>query len=243
MPDRHDNKELPIFRLFADACGLPIDPESIEKRKPPEPDILCNVVGEGAVAFEMVELIDQKKIARPMGDQMDLMIYFRDSHENLPDGIKVEFDKRFGNAHVLSKLRSDYTIRKRKKIVHDILDQMMRIDPDFEGTFPMREGEIEVASVRITRGNFAGPIFRVMAAASYNPVPLDRLRAKFEKSYRSHAPIELLAYYDRQHAPLEEQLRELCSFIEAHMGGSSFRRVWIFNANARRICYPVAVGG
>ncbi len=50
MADRHDDKELPIFRLFALACGLPIKPDSIEKREPPEPDILCNVTGEGAIA-------------------------------------------------------------------------------------------------------------------------------------------------------------------------------------------------
>ncbi|MGB7922010.1 MAG: hypothetical protein WCF57_02065 [Pyrinomonadaceae bacterium] len=243
MPDRHDNKEVPIFRIFAEVCGLPIEHASIEKREPPEPDILCNMVGESAVAFEMVELVDQKKIARPMGDQTDLMVYFRDSYENLPDGLKVEFDKRFRNAHVLSKLRSDYTMRKRKKLVHDILDQMMRIDPDFEGTFSMREGEIEVASVRIKRGNFAGPHFRVLAAASYNPIPLAQLQAKFEKKYSSHAPIELLAYYDRQHAPLKEQLIELISFVEAHISGSCFRRVWIFNVNDRRICFSVTEGG
>jgi len=33
--------------------------ETVENRKPPEPDILCEVRGRGRVAFELVDLIDQ----------------------------------------------------------------------------------------------------------------------------------------------------------------------------------------
>jgi hypothetical protein len=57
--DRHGLREQKIFLDFAQVCGLAIQLDSIEKRKPPEPDILCKIEWEGAVAFEMVELIDQ----------------------------------------------------------------------------------------------------------------------------------------------------------------------------------------
>ena len=36
-----------------------MEPGSIESRPAPEPDILCEVVGQGSVAFELVELIDE----------------------------------------------------------------------------------------------------------------------------------------------------------------------------------------
>ena len=54
--DRHGSREQKIFSLFAEVCGLAIQLDSIEKRKPPEPDILCQIAGEGTVTFEMVEL-------------------------------------------------------------------------------------------------------------------------------------------------------------------------------------------
>jgi hypothetical protein len=56
--DRHGLREQKIFLDFAQACGLAIQLDSIEKRKPPEPDILCQIDRERAVIFEMVELID-----------------------------------------------------------------------------------------------------------------------------------------------------------------------------------------
>ena len=57
--DRHGLREKTIFLDFAKTCGLAIQLDSIEKREPPEPDILCQIDWEGAVAFEMVELIYQ----------------------------------------------------------------------------------------------------------------------------------------------------------------------------------------
>lgn len=241
MADRHDNKELPIFNLFAAACRLPIEPDSVEKRPPSEPDILCTVTGEGPVAFELVELVDQKRIAKPVSDQFKLMDRLRDGYRGLPGETKAEFDKRFGNAWVEARMRPSITLDRRARIADRILDHMMKLDLGFEGSFSMNEKGVEVASVKVKRRDgLAGPHFRVPAVAAYDPVPLDRLREKFAKPYVSSAPIELLAYYDRQHAPLEEQLRELADFIEAHVAGSRFRRVWVFSVGDGRICYPVA---
>jgi hypothetical protein len=45
--------EVAVFLRFLEASCLPIDRNSIEKRSPPEPDILCMHQSEGAVAFEL----------------------------------------------------------------------------------------------------------------------------------------------------------------------------------------------
>lgn len=52
--------ELAIFRRFAAVAQIRVAPESIQKRLPPEPDILCEVAGRGNVAFELVELCDER---------------------------------------------------------------------------------------------------------------------------------------------------------------------------------------
>src|SRR5205085_1018306 len=193
MADRHDNKELPIFRLFASVCGLLIEPGSIEKRAPPEPDILCVVTGEGPVAFEMVELIDRQKIAKPTGDQYELMDHFRDGRKKLPAEARAVLEAHFGNAWVQARLRPDVSLRRRKQIADRIIDEMLKLDADFEGTFPMNEGRMEVASVEVRRrdGIRGGPHFRVLAAASFNAIPLDKLAEQLAKSYCSLPPVEL----------------------------------------------------
>ena len=58
MPDsiEKSQRELCVFREFAERSGLPIVSDSIEKRDPDEPDILCRITGqEGYVAFELKE--------------------------------------------------------------------------------------------------------------------------------------------------------------------------------------------
>jgi hypothetical protein len=51
--------ERDVFTQFAAVAGLPLIPGSIESRRPPEPDILCELAGSGRVAFELVDLVDE----------------------------------------------------------------------------------------------------------------------------------------------------------------------------------------
>jgi hypothetical protein len=51
-------REIEIFSRFVPASKLPFDLNTIEKRQPPEPDILCTHLDDGAVAFELVEICD-----------------------------------------------------------------------------------------------------------------------------------------------------------------------------------------
>jgi hypothetical protein len=48
--------EVKIFLEFLERSELPIDPASVQKRPPGEPDILCTHTQEGYVAFELAEL-------------------------------------------------------------------------------------------------------------------------------------------------------------------------------------------
>jgi hypothetical protein len=64
---------------------------SIEKREPPEPDILCNTAEQGPLSFEMMELVDRDRIAQPMSDQAELMDSLRDARNNLPEETRTAF--------------------------------------------------------------------------------------------------------------------------------------------------------
>lgn len=52
------NREIEVFRTFIERSGLPIDPATVEKRFPPEPDLVCFHENDGAIAFELTELCD-----------------------------------------------------------------------------------------------------------------------------------------------------------------------------------------
>ncbi len=52
--------EVDVFLRFLTASQLPINPTSVEKRSPPEPDILCTHQSEGKIAFELVEMCDPR---------------------------------------------------------------------------------------------------------------------------------------------------------------------------------------
>ncbi len=59
----HDNdkkrRELAVFQEFAQRSGLSVVSGSIENRNPPEPDVLCEIEGEGPMAFELAEFADE----------------------------------------------------------------------------------------------------------------------------------------------------------------------------------------
>jgi hypothetical protein len=51
-------REIAVFTRFVEVSGIPVDVGTVEKRVPPEPDLLCSHQSDGLVAFELVELCD-----------------------------------------------------------------------------------------------------------------------------------------------------------------------------------------
>jgi hypothetical protein len=74
--------EVAVFLRFLEASRLPIDRNSIEKRSPPEPDILCTHQSEGAVVFELVEMCDSR-LARSIAKASDGYLRTSDPSPNI----------------------------------------------------------------------------------------------------------------------------------------------------------------
>ena len=228
-------KELRIFLQFAAVCPLRIANDSIEKREPDEPDILCRIPTEW-VAFEMVEIVDRERVARPRGDQDALMDVMHEAARKLPQEIK----DAFGDAWIGVKFRNDRSLRRRRQVAERVVNELLQLNLDFSGDYPITDRQIEVARAQVNRrAGIVGPVFRYLVVGHFNPVPSDALLAKFGKHYVTAHPIELLAYFDMQEAPLQQQIDELAGFIEANPDASQFRRVWLFNCSDSRICYPI----
>lgn len=63
------SREMQVFLEFLQKSELPIDRDSVENRKPPEPDILCRHNEQGFVAFEFVELCEPE-IAKTVAENL-----------------------------------------------------------------------------------------------------------------------------------------------------------------------------
>lgn len=53
--EKKSRVELAVFRQFVKEAGLTVVDDSVEKRIPPEPDVLCVLEGDGEVYFELAE--------------------------------------------------------------------------------------------------------------------------------------------------------------------------------------------
>ena len=240
MNDTQTRTELEIFSRFADVCSLSIVRESIAKRIPPEPDILCKLATGETVAFELVEIIDEDWASLTSGQVRD-MKSLREAYQATAGDLRRDLDERIGNALVYVSFVADVLARERRAVIREILGHLSTVGPDFSGdwapTFGTSLHRI-VRNIRISRGDFSGPEFDVEAVASIADPTVARIRAKWLKSYNTPYPIELLAYYELQpQAPAALWLPRLESFVKDSYRRGLFRRVWVFDVGAKAISY------
>lgn len=238
--DPQSFKELIIFSHFSKVCGLPIRPASIEKRKPPEPDILCEIEGEGSVAFEMVELIDED-FARQTYSQIKIQQLLEKAYDSLQTDVHEFFKRKLHNAHIYVTFHSTSTSPIREKSILMILNTLVETDNEFEGIiqFPTDSPLSKtVKYINIGRGAFLGPCFDVAAAGSFGDPTFERIAAKFKKKYKTIHPIELLTYYELQPVlPEYRWLPGVQDYVRQNIHDSLFRRVWIFDLSKKAIIF------
>jgi hypothetical protein len=148
-------------------------------------------------------------------------------------------DERLAHALVYVSFVADVQARRRGSAVPDIIRHLSTIRPDFSGEWKPPAGSTlhgKVRAVTISRGDFDGPEFDVEAVASIRDPTLERVRAKWLKSYTTRYPIELLAYYELQPMmPLVLWLATVDAFVHENWHASPFRRVWMFDIGSRTI--------
>jgi hypothetical protein len=167
MAERQAPKELAVFRSFAAVCGLFVEPSSIEKRNPPEPDILCRLEGGKPIAFEMVRLVDQEKIAKRLGDKEKLEQHLGQTVGALPECLRDQLQSLIGNARIFIRMRPKKSLASRKLVAGKIVEILLTVDPEFQGNLILPADIAKIASVEIWRGRRHQYIFDVDAASHF----------------------------------------------------------------------------
>jgi hypothetical protein len=238
MASQHQTQEEKfVFRMFAEVCPLQIRRKTIQNRPPPEADFLCQVVPEGRVAFELVEVVD-KGIARQSSDTGALHRVFNEACQELGRNTIGNLE----NAIVHVTYVSAASLEARRRALVQLVKQLVKLSPTLEGTAPI-SGHLTKAIKKATihRGNLVGPIYDDSSALAFSEPALDAVKGKFSKEYESSAPIELVAFYSIQPVlPKSHWVPAVQRYVKKNLGASPFRRVWVFDCTSKSILltYP-----
>jgi hypothetical protein len=235
-------RERIIFRFFAHAAGLPV--RSIRSRPEPEPDIRCTVLGEGAVAFELGEIV-YPKFAQTTFERQPLRQRFAEEYAKLPKRIRSQLEKGLGGTPIVFVSFPDKTSPgKWRHAIPAILSVLAERAGHVASGQDLPVWEIQglkdlILEMRVQRGPGPKAALHVMEMTEVQDQTLTLLEKKFRKHYESSAPIELIAYHLTQppsgrHGTLESVAAFGTSHLD-HLAGSQFRRVWIFDYFTRSI--------
>jgi hypothetical protein len=230
--------EQAVFRDFAETAALPVT--SIESRLPPEPDILCEINGDGQVAFELGEVVSAA-LERAVNEHHAVRKQFRSAYAALPPEDRERIETRLGGRPaVFVGFGAGTPPGKWRHAVSPVLAFLVDC-AKVDGPEGLCAGDVptrllasltpaRITDLTIQRTTANTPFFGIA-----EPVEVadgtDRMVAKkFRASYNTAAPIELLLYWASAPAPRTTGWREeLLANIRAGRPKSAFRRVWCFD--------------
>ena len=226
-------KEKYIFGEFKKVS--PLDIESFENRKSPEPDILCGLKNGEKLAFEMGSATDEKSPHNE--DIIKKAKQFLDEYmKQLDESEKVHFESVFDYTLTLS-LNDQATKNNINKAILKIFQKYKNYRRDLRGQIYHEQDNLPkgIKIIRIEQEKSKSPI-RISSALfiSSNAV-IDRLKDKFGKHYDTNNPIHLLIHSEFD--PLFFNYTEINTFIEQNINTSPFEKIWLFDWHLNKIVY------
>jgi len=231
-------KELEIFRSFVKHYPYKIRMNSIKKRKPPEPDILCELINCKKIAFELGECLDEK-IAKTTIDaikikkQTDLLI------QNLSEKDKNKLLKKYYNTIITINFDDKSSLTKRKSVIQDLLKYLLENPKTLNGKVNSPLNSKILEDINIDKCSINGPIIMVPPSATFFVDPsLKLIKNKFLQTYKTPFEIELVAYYSLQpEIPIKHFLDDVINYIKKNIEKSQFKRVWLYSYTKDNILY------
>ncbi len=159
------HRELRAFHDFADRSALLIDPELVEKRDPPEPDILCRHLLEGWTAFELADLCDANIASRLNRTDGPVVEVFMTSDPSLAI-VQKKLSKEYRSAHPVELL-----VYSTGRIItpDDVIVPTIR---------PYVESHPETVQARVVQRRLGSSGLRTSACPVSSQARLDEIAAK-----------------------------------------------------------------
>lgn len=241
MATDHDQAagERAVFGEFASVAGFRVRIDTIESRPSPEPDIRCEVEGDGLVAFELGQVVNEA-LERMTSESSAARRQFRALYEALPAPERAAVEVCLGGPPaVFAGFARGVQPGRWRRAVRPILDTLIDRARAARSVDRLREGDIpvwqipalsDVLSALTVRRSSGRPFLGALEMTEVVDATWRLLEKKFGRSYQTALPIELLAYYVAAPPPDTPAWRsEVREYLRAHRPGSPFRRVWLFN--------------
>jgi hypothetical protein len=242
MTDNQMNvDELTAFHLFVQVAGLSILDGSVQRRHPPEPDILCQLSSGEYVGFEMTEACSPNNIrfaknAEVLGESLF------SAYENMPPEIHAAFRARFAGEAISVTFEPEIGLSKAKRAIPDILVALLHSSPTSLGLFldvPHQFPDL-LKEVRFAGRCFDPdePSFNVAGYFDISDMTTEAVRRKLLKRYVTSYPIELIVYYGGWAAHHLNDWRKAVPELLLQNGGTlPFQKIWIFEGKKIEACY------
>ena len=235
--DPHGEQELNVFRSFSNVVDLPIIDVSIKKQDESYADIICEVEGEGLVAFELVGLIPEENRHR-LGLWFSTVKAIEDKIASLGNEEKSLFHQNFNSKLIHFFYKDLISIKYRRKSIKRALDHLLTLTPHFEGLTYKRLDKhlLEISVLKID--GFDGFMIDTSAVGSVGDPTEINILNKVKKHYQDIHPVELLTYFKTEDVYPENiwthKVRNIFRNID-NLG--PFRRIWFFDETERCIKY------
>jgi hypothetical protein len=232
------DSELRVFSIFVACCGEPIDPCSVTKENPPSPDISCKYTNGDVVSFELVEFLEQG-FARTYGFQSRVVSALNEHFRKMDARDRATFLTLYGDADIQVNFQDDCSSGRALQAIPQIFRELLLKPAGFEDlidTFSDPGLLRAVLSISVQRANIRGPIFDSPSGGFLDDPCVDAIAQKLRKSYTTTAPIELIAYIDRNPMFPEDVWKpQLTSFLGGLPSIAPFRRIWVLDLNTQKI--------
>ena len=223
-------EELQVFRHFVQAARLPVIPESIEKRYPPEPDVHCRLSHGEQVAFELVEICNPVN-ARFAGSAKNIYGLAMSAYRSLPPSVRKAFDHRFINVPLSFSFRPTASLSAIRNALPSLLTELVSA-PDGDVGCDGLSAAVRAVVLSVRRvgrvDNTDNVNFNI--GTNFDPkVSLQAMAAKLSRKYKSDSPMELLAYFGAHAWGHDTSHRDVLSQIIETTGLGPFRRIWMLD--------------
>lgn len=235
--DRKTLHEAIVFNKFVNKCPYHIDPATIQKMDPP--DFRCSFKDGTLKYFELVQCIDDS-IAKQFGDGHSFYDACKKGVNNLLENDRKSFNEKYNGASIFVTFCPEITGNKRKAIVNNLIDSLLRLSPGLVGKIiPENPLDKFVISLDITRAGFDGTLlFDSTNGCSFFDHALENISGKFMKNYNINESMDLLAYYYLQPVlPEQFWFLDVQEYIKKNISRSQFSRVWIYSFHQDQIIY------
>ena len=228
------------FEALAPLIGWQIVPDSIKQPSPPQPDVLCEVVGHGPLAVELVAL-DASDTRRRLTNMFTTRAAWEDAISRWPASVRQELQIELRNAYISLNFANEAGSRDRAALLRTVQEFLLghagfsgEIDPEDigapQGFHGAKVGRFDVSD---------GPHISAPSGAYWQPPQVDKITEKLpDKTYEPVAPLELFAYatHDEPDGAVGS-LETIEATVAEHLPASMFQRVHLFHLGfLRHIC-------